>query len=170
MRFFIFLFTISIAHAASIAGKVVGITDGDTITVLVETDGKKESVRVRLWGIDAPEARQPFGQQAKESLSSLVFGKAVHVEIKDKDRYGRTVGNVSFRMSVSECIILSFSANEVMVGRGLAWWYETFAPNAEKLSNAQMEAKAAKRGLWAEPNPVPPWDWRRSEAKAKAVK
>lgn len=155
LRALLLLLVAAAAHAASITGKVVGVTDGDTITVLVETADKKESVKVRLWGIDAPETKQAFGQRAKQELSSLVFGKVVSVEVKDKDRYGRTVGEVfADRIAV----------NAEMVRRGFAWWYETYAKKATALSQAQAEAKAAKRGLWSEPNPVAPWEFRKAEA------
>lgn len=158
MRLVLFLLLAAIAHAASITGKVVGVHDGDTITVLVETAGKKESVRVRLWGIDAPESKQAFGQAAKERLSQLTFGKTVAVDVKDKDRYGRTVGEV-----VADGVPVNYE----MVRLGLAWWYEQFAPKAQALAQAQRKAREAKQGLWADAGAVPPWEFRRNEASKK---
>src|SRR5688572_11753296 len=121
MRILFFLLSISVAHAANITGKVVGVSDGDTITVLTAA---KESVKVRLFGIDAPESKQAFGSRAKQELSALAFGKAVRVEVEDKDRYGRTVGRV-FAGDVA--------VNVEMVRRGLAWWYRSYATKAARL-------------------------------------
>ena len=104
----LFVLAISLAQAGPITGKVVGVSDGDTITVLTPA---KESVKVRLYGIDAPESKQAFGARAKQELSGLVFGKAVRVEVVDKDRYGRTVGRV---------FVGDVDVNLEMVRRGFA--------------------------------------------------
>lgn len=141
------------------AGRVVGVSDGDTIKVL--RDGKE--VRVRLWGIDAPESKQPFGTAAKKRLSDLVFGKAVTVEALDVDRYGRTVGRVLAAWNTPTGVYVRACANEVMVLDGYAWWHERYAPDDQTLRAAQQDARAAKRGLWSEAAAVAPWDWRRTK-------
>lgn len=145
--------------AELVPGRVVGVHDGDTLTLLT---AEKKSIRVRLYGIDAPETKQPFGSRAKEALSGLVFGKDVRIEVVDKDRYGRTVGRVSLGNT---------NVNEEMVRRGFVWWYRDFAKRDKTLKSAESEAMAAKRGLWSEPNPIAPWQWRRNEAaERKAAK
>lgn len=145
--------------AELVPGRVVGVHDGDTLTLLT---AEKKSIRVRLYGIDAPETKQPFGSRAKEELSGLVFGKDVRIEVVDKDRYGRTVGRVSLGNT---------NVNEEMVRRGFVWWYRDFAKRDKTLKSAESEAMAAKRGLWSEPNPIAPWQWRRNEAaERKAAK
>lgn len=136
-------------------GKVVGITDGDTLTILVD----RETVKVRLDGIDAPERRQPFGDKAREKLGELTFGKAVTVHSKGKDRYGRTLGTV---LAGGE------SVNLKMVEAGLAWHYKQYSKDAT-LSRAEYDARKAGRGLWGEKNPVPPWEFRKTPTKKKAA-
>lgn len=156
--FLLFLLSVAIAHAATITGRVVRIADGDTLTVLTAA---KEEVKVRLHGVDAPESKQAFGNRAKEELSSLVFGKTVRVDIEEKDRYGRTVGRV---------FVGDVAVNVEMVRRGFAWWYRSYAKRAVDLATAEAEARNAKRGLWSEANPVPPWEFRRSEADPRKTK
>jgi endonuclease YncB( thermonuclease family) len=135
---------------ADYSARVVGIADGDTITVLT---AEKKQVKIRLNGIDAPETGQPFGTRAKQLASELAFGKTVTIQERDKDRYGRTVADV--------ILPDGRSMNHEMVGQGLAWWYRQYAPNDRELSRLESEAKTAQRGLWSQPNPVPPWDWRK---------
>lgn len=158
MRFLFFVLAVTCVHAASIGGKVVGIADGDTITVLTAA---KETVKVRLHGIDAPESGQPFGARAKQELSSLVYGKTVAVEIVDKDRYGRTVG----RVKVGALLV-----NVEMVRRGFAWWFRDYAKNDADLEAAEASARGARRGLWADKAPVAPWEWRRDQKQAAAAR
>ena len=143
--------------ADTLIGKVVGITDGDTITVLDE-DQQKER-KIRLMGIDTPEKAQPFGQNAKQSLSDLVFGRSVNVEWQKLDRYERIVGKV---------LINGQDANLEQVRRGLAWHYKKYEREQEPLdratySQAEIEARMSNRGLWSDPTPIPPWDWRKSK-------
>ncbi len=137
------------AVVGQFSGKVVGVADGDTITVL--HSGKGE--RIRLHGIDCPEKRQAFGNRAKQFASALVFGKTVTVSVLDVDHYGRTVGEVI----LPDGRVL----NHELVKGGLAWWYRRYAPDDGTLAQLEADAKAAKRGLWADPDPVPPWEWRR---------
>ena len=148
------ILTVALA-AADLNGKVVSVTDGDTITVLVD----REQVKVRLDGIDAPERRQAFGNAAREKLAALVFDQNVKVITKGKDRYGRTIGTV---------IAGERSVNLQMVEAGLAWHYLEYSKDPE-LARAEREARAAKRGLWADPAPVAPWEFRKRPAKKKAA-
>ena len=131
-------------------GRVVGITDGDTLTLLV---GRRQ-VRVRLAQIDAPESDQPYGKKAKAALSALAFGKQAHVEVVDIDRYGRTVGEV---------FVDGINVNREMVREGHAWAYTKYS-NTTEIIEFEASARAAKQGLWALPENQrePPWLWRHS--------
>lgn len=133
--------------AADFTGLVVGIADGDTITVLHE--GRQE--RVRLNGIDAPEKRQAFGQKAKRFTADLAFGQTVTVREFGRDKYGRVIGDVV----LPDGRVL----NEELVRAGLAWWYCRYSHDA-RLAELEREAREARRGLWVEPNPMAPWDFR----------
>jgi endonuclease YncB( thermonuclease family) len=128
--------------------KVVGISDGDTITVLIE----RTPVRVRLSGIDCPEIGQDFGTRAKAATSELAFGKAVTIHWRGHDRFGRIVADV--------ILPDGRNVNHELVRRGLAWWYRNYAPHDPILPKLEAEARAAKLGLWSQPNPVPPWESR----------
>ena len=133
--------------AADFTGRVVGISDGDTISVMHGTRAEK----VRLNGIDCPEKRQAFGQRAKQFTSKLAFKKDVTVKTFGRDKYGRTLGDVILpdgRM-----------LNQELVRAGLAWWYEKYSKDP-RLRDLQGEARLAKRGLWVYPDPIPPWEWR----------
>lgn len=158
----IFILSVTCSYAASITGKVVGVSDGDTLTLLTP---RKEPVKVRLHGVDAPESKQAFGARAKEELSSLVFGKEVTVEVVEKDRYGRSVGRVA---------VGGIAVNVELVRRGYGWWYRDYAKKSVELAKAEAEARNEKRGLWVDKAPVPPWEFRRTEAadraKAKAAR
>lgn len=141
------------AHAETITGKVVGVTDGDTITLL---DDAKRQHKIRLSGIDAPEKSQAFGQRSKESLSGLVFAKTVDVETDKVDRYGRRVGKIW---------INGVDANLEQIKRGMAWHYKQYAREQSKedqreYAEAEDEAREAKRGLWKDVEPVAPWTYR----------
>lgn len=140
------------AWAAEIAGRVVGIADGDTLTVLNEA---RQQVKVRLAEIDTPEARQPYGTRARQALSDLAFGKMVRVAVQDTDRYGRTVGRVYAG---------SVDVNAEMVRQGAAWVYRQYSRDPSLL-RLEEEARAARRGLWALPEAerTPPWEWRAAE-------
>lgn len=134
-----------------LVGKVVGVADGDTITVLMnETEYK-----VRLHGIDAPERFQPYSDESKRLLSDLVFGKMVTVKWNKKDRNQRVLGDVH----VGERLV---HVNLAMVESGFAWHYKQFSKD-EKLAKAQSEAQRERRGLWAGADPVPPWEYRKKK-------
>jgi micrococcal nuclease len=137
--------------AEPFTGTVVGISDGDTLSVLRE--GK--AVKVRLHGVDTPERAQAFGTQARQFTSAFAFQQTVTVEVRQTDRYGRLVGDVL----LPDGRIL----NQALVQAGMAWWYRPYAPNDLLLAQLEAEARAAKRGLWAEAHPIPPWQWRKGE-------
>jgi micrococcal nuclease len=140
------------AQELSFSGKVVGVADGDTIVVLKVAGDTKTPIKVRLHGIDCPEKAQAFGQKAKQFTSQMVYGKKVRVEVKDTDRYGRTVGEV---------FIGTDSLNRKLVQNGLAWWYRRYAPHDGELGALEKDARSNRRGLWADAAPIPPWDFRR---------
>lgn len=141
------------AWAENIAGRVVGVADGDTITVL---DSTNQQHKIRLAGIDAPEKNQPWGQASKQSMSDQVFDRQVIVETGKRDRYGREVGKV---------LVDGRDANLEQIKRGLAWHYKKYEreqPAADRpvYATAEIEARSARRGLWADSSPMPPWEWR----------
>ncbi len=131
---------------ADFSGKVVGIMDGDSIMVM--HNGKVE--QVRLQGIDCPKKKQPFGTQAIQFTAKMVFGKEVTVMELGRDRYGRTLGKVL----LSDGRIL----NHELLTAGYAWWFRRYSKDVS-LGDLEDEARLAKRGLWADPDPVPPWEW-----------
>jgi micrococcal nuclease len=134
--------------------KIVGVHDGDTVTGLTVAN---EQVKVRLDAIDAPELKQPFGQVAKKALGDKVYGKTVTVTAKKKDRYGRTVGHVLHGKR---------DINLEMLEEGMAWHYREYSKN-KRLQQAEDEARATQKGLWKDRNPVPPWEWRKTERERK---
>jgi endonuclease YncB( thermonuclease family) len=140
----------AVLAADDFSGKVVGISDGDTITVLRD----RTPVKIRLRGIDCPETGQDYGSRAKSVTSELAFGKVVTVHPRRKDRYGRTVADVI----LPDGRVL----NHELVRRGVAWWYRKYAPRDTTVARLEADAKAARIGLWSQPDPTPPWDWRRS--------
>jgi endonuclease YncB( thermonuclease family) len=133
--------------ARELAGRVVSIQDGDTLTVLVS----RRQIKVRLADIDAPERKQPFGTRSRQSLADLCAGKDARIAEQGKDRSGRTLGRVN---------CAGVDANAEQVRRGLAWVYERYAPKGSPLYAVQTEARTARRGLWQVAKPVPPWQWR----------
>lgn len=152
--FMTFLFLAwSVAAFADFSGKVVAVQDGDTLEVMKEG----VAVRIRLWGIDCPEMGQAFGKRAKQFASGLAFGKTVKVIEVDRDRYGRTVGEIILEDGRS--------LNRELVRAGLAWWYRQYAKKHVELEALEREAREAKTGLWADADPVPPWNWRRGKIR-----
>ena len=134
----------------SISGRVVAISDGDTLTLLDDTN---QQHKIRLAGIDAPEKVQAFGQAGKQRLSELCYNKHATVVVVNTDRYGRTVGDVTCD---------DVHANEEMVRSGNAWVYRHYDKGFEYFYSIEEAAKEEKLGLWADENPTPPWEWRHS--------
>jgi endonuclease YncB( thermonuclease family) len=137
----------------SVSGTVVKIADGDTITIL---DSQNVQHKIRLQGIDAPERRQDFGTVSREHLGSLVFGKLVRIEYEKTDGHGRLVGKVWVDGN-DECL--------EQLKAGLAWHYKEYekeqSPADRQLyATAEQEARSQKRGLWKDPSPTPPWEYR----------
>ena len=127
------------------SAKVVKISDGDTITVL----SGKEQTKVRLYGIDAPEKKQDYGQRSKQFLASLIAGQVVEVELKGKDRYRRMLGIIYYKGQ---------DINAQMVLNGYAWAYVKYS---RIYVDQESLARENKRGLWQSSNPTPPWEWRK---------
>lgn len=134
--------------------RVTSVHDGDSLSV-VNAEGAK--LHIRLYGIDAPEAKQPFGPQAKKALSKLAARKTVVITPMDTDRYGRTVALAHTPDGKL--------ANLVLVRTGYAWVYDQYCARPDlcaELRSAQAAARADRVGLWADPAPTPPWDWRKA--------
>ena len=150
---------------ADITGRVVAVTDGDTIKVLDDTNTEH---KVRLTGIDAPERGQPFGTASTKHLASMVAGKQVFVDSAKKDRYGRDLGKVWVQPGDCPTCGKTLDANYAQLLAGMAWWYRYYAKEQSpedrgRYESAEDEAKARKRGLWADPNPINPYDWRKGQ-------
>ncbi len=142
--------------AKELNGVVVGIADGDTVTLLLAGNQQE---RIRLAGIDAPEKRQPFGNVSKLSLSEMVYEHQGTVEWDKRDRYGRIVGKLIVD-GVDVCL--------AQLQRGLAWHYKRY--EAEQAvtdrwvyAKAESDARARGLGLWTDGTPVPPWEWRKKK-------
>ena len=149
------LFFVTSLQAGILTGRVVGVSDGDTIIIL---DNTNTQFKIRLSGIDAPEKKQPFGQVSKKSLSDLVFDKQVSVDWNKQDRYGRTVGKV---------LVNGVDANLEQVKRGYAWFYKKYQneqPLQDRLDylHAQEVAEKNRVGFWIDPEAVAPWEFRRN--------
>lgn len=135
---------------------VTGISDGDTAKV--ELDGK--SVRLRLARIDAPEHEQAWGNRSEQSLRELVYKKLVRIEWREVDRNGRPIVTMT---------VGGMDVSTEQVRRGMAWVYRTYSMDPELL-RLEANAREAKLGLWADPAPVPPWEWRRLKRDGELVK
>lgn len=137
-----------VAHAAEpFAGRVVGIADGDTLTVLADGTPHK----IRLAEIDSPEKRQAFGERAKLSLSSLCFNVQVIVSPGKTDRYGRTIARVS---------CAGTDASLYQVQHGLAWAYTAYLTDPA-IATAEQAARESGTGLWGDAEPIQPWLYRK---------
>jgi endonuclease YncB( thermonuclease family) len=146
-------FVTPLAVAETFVGRVVGIADGDTLTIL---DATNQQHKVRLSGIDAPEKAQPFGNVSKQNLARLAFGRGAVADCPKRDRYGRQV-----------CLVRvdGVDVGLAQVEAGLAWWYRKYAKEQSAQDRAtyaavEQDAQEAKRGLWRDKDPVPPWEWR----------
>jgi len=148
------LFLSNFAYAKTIEGLVVGVADGDTITVL---DQQKNTHKIRLQGIDAPEKTQAFGEKSKQSLHDLVHSKQVRIEYDKEDKYGRIVGKVTVD-DVDVCL------QQLVLG--MAWHYKKYqneqsASDRAVYSETELKAKSLKLGLWTDDSPMPPWEFRK---------
>lgn len=160
LAIFSLLAVVSLAQAETLVGEVVGLADGDTVTVL---DAQRVQHKIRLAGIDAPEKGMPWGQKSKEALSDRVYRRTVTVEWQKQDRYGRLVGKI---------MVDGRDANLAQVADGMAWHYKDYQ-NEQTLEDrlryaqAELDARNGRRGLWAEPEPVAPWTWRKMKREAR---
>lgn len=145
--FFLIIFSVCVLAQT---GKVVGVTDGDTMEMLIE--GK--SYKIRLAHIDAPEKKQAYGAKAKQHLSDLCYGKTATMTVTVIDRYKRNVAVVTLKDGTN--------VNKEMVKDGFAWWYYDYSKDIT-YQKLEKEARNAKRGLWADKNPVAPWKWRKPD-------
>ena len=134
---------------ADFTGPVISVLDGDTLEVLHHTRPE----RVRLSGIDCPEKGQAFGKRAKQATSELAFGKEVTLETHGHDKYKRTLGDV--------ILPDGRNLNQELVKQGWCWWYRKYAPWNTELEGLEKAAREGRKGLWADPYPVPPWEWRK---------
>lgn len=146
------------SQAELISGRVIHVADGDTVTVL---DAGKVQHKIRLAGIDAPEKSQAYGERSRESLAALVANRTVIVETDKQDRYGRRVGKV---------LLHGKDVNVEQIRSGLAWFYRHYERELsdadwQNYDRAEGEARGYRRGLWADPRPVPPWEFRASSSR-----
>ena len=147
------LFLLALPAHADISGRVVGVSDGDTLTVL---DVDQVQHKVRLAGIDAPEKKQAFGQKSKEALSDCAYGQQVEVQGSKLDRHGRLIGKV---------LVQEQDCNLRQIRLGMAWHYKLYMKEQALedrvlYTNEENLARNNKLGLWSDPNPVAPWDFR----------
>ena len=147
--FFCLLALPTLAADTMIVGKVVGVHDSDSLTLRTIN----ETLKVRLFGIDTPELGQPFGNNAKQALSSMVFGKSVTISSSGKDRYDRTLGVV---------FLGNGNVNAQMIRMGMAWHYKQYSDSVP-MQGFEDYARANRIGLWSDPNPIAPWDWRKGK-------
>jgi endonuclease YncB( thermonuclease family) len=144
------------AFAATLTGRVVGVSDGDTVTVLT---AENRQFKIRLSGIDAPEKKQPFGAHAKQTLARQLFGQPVVVEWSKTDRYGRIVGKIE---------VDGVDANLEQIREGSAWVYtqylrELSAADRKLYREVEQQARSQRAGLWHDAHPEPPWEWRKEK-------
>ena len=136
-------------QATELSGNVVSVLDGDTIEVL----HNNKAERIRLSGIDCPEKGQAYGNNAKHAASALAFGKEVTLQTHGYDKYKRTLGDVILPDGMN--------LNQELVKQGWCWWYRKYAPGNTVLEGLETEARETRKGLWVDPQPVPPWEWRK---------
>lgn len=147
MKYLLLLLFLPFTLSAQLTGKVVAIADGDTFTLLVDN----REVKIRLHGIDCPEKKQDFGNAAKQYLSDLIFGHQVTAQEMGKDRYGRTIALVT---------VDGTPVNEAMISAGLAWHFKQYDRNPT-WATLEETARREKKGLWVQPDPLPPWEFRK---------
>lgn len=149
--FFTLLLTLWFASGAlaDFSGLVVSVLDGDTLEVL----NGHHAERIRLSGIDCPEKGQAYGNNAKQAASALVFGRDVTLQTHGQDKYNRTLADVLLPDGTN--------LNQELVKQGWCWWYRKYAPGDTVLEELERVAREGKKGLWADPHPVPPWVYRK---------
>ncbi len=146
---------VSLLRAETLVGRCVHVTDGDTLTL---TLADKRTEKIRLYGIDAPEQRQDYAEEARQKLTELTSGREIRAVVMNRDRYGRAVARV-YADKTDVCL--------AMVSGGCAWHYVIYAPLDIELAEAEALASAQKWGLWHHPHPIPPWEFRKGVRPAK---
>jgi endonuclease YncB( thermonuclease family) len=149
--------TVSIPAGEAVVGRCVGVHDGDSMTILIDTPDGKRQAKIRLDGIDAPELGQSFSRVSREGLAKMVFEHECAVESRGPDRYGRTVGRVS---------VGGADVNAAMLDSGLAWHFKKYDSRPEMAAREEA-AKQAGIGLWQDGNPIAPWEWRKMSAEER---
>jgi len=150
---------------------IVGVSDGDTVTARCgDGPGQYEQIKVRLNGIDAPERKQPYGEKSRQFLSDLVYMKQVKLNCPKMDRYKRYVCSVWVAPASNPNGNKTLDAGLAMVTQGMAWWYRQYSREQTPQERgqykfAEIEARAKKAGLWSDPDPIPPWAWRKKKRK-----
>jgi len=137
------------AHPITITGKVINVVDGDTFDILVDS----KPIRIRLKDIDTPERKQPYGTVATRRLKELINGRELSLEYTSTDRYGRPLVTL---------IVDGRNLNEMLVSEGLAWHAVKYS-RSKRLIILEHDAREFRRGLWVDPEPIPPWEWRRAK-------
>jgi endonuclease YncB( thermonuclease family) len=155
LAFFLIAASLCFAGEAWIKGIAQDVYDGDTFKL--KENG--QIIKVRVYGIDAPESNQQYGEESGKALRELIDGKEIRLRIENKDIYGRTVGEPWLGDSINVSLW--------MVKNGHAWHYKSYSKKRTDLAEAEVNAKEKKLGLWADDNPVPPWDFRSAEKKGK---
>ena len=149
---------IVIPEGQAVTAKCVGVHDGDSMTLLIDTpDGKRQS-KIRLDAIDAPEVGQPFSNRSKQALSGMVFDKDCTVESLGPDKYGRVIGRVT---------VGGKDVNAAMLEGGMAWHFARY-DDRKSMADRHEAARKACVGLWADPKPIPPWEWRKMSKEERA--
>mgnify|MGYP003484647385 FL=1 len=145
--FYILLFY-TYANSLELIGKVIKVSDGDTVTILTED---KVSHKIRLNDIDAPEKKQPFGNKSRDNLASYIAGEIITVKYKSKDKYGRILGTIYFE---------NLDINLQQIKNGYAWVYKQYSKN-QTYYQEEQKAKDLKKGLWIAKEPLAPWEYRK---------
>lgn len=160
--FLIFAFLAMISArlpAETLIGRIIGVSDGDTLTLL---DARQVPHKIRLSGIDAPEKKQDFGEKSKTQLSSMQYNRPAQADCRKTDRYQRKI-----------CVVFVDGRDVGLeqINAGMAWWYQQYAKEQTQRArmdyeHAEFQAKLHRNGLWRGKNPVPPWEWRRSDRQS----
>jgi endonuclease YncB( thermonuclease family) len=161
---FAFLLASHATAAETLSGRVVRTSDGDTLIVLLD----RRQVKVRINGIDAPEKRQAFGEKFKQSLARMAFQKDARLECHKKDQYGRNVCKVWVQPSDCSSCGQTLDVGHAQVIAGMAWWFRRYIKEQTledrgRYESSEKEARLRRLGLWNDPHPIPPWEWRRQE-------
>lgn len=147
----IFLLLSLCLYVGELSGHVISVLDGDTIEILHD----QHLERIRHNAIDCPEKRQAFGKNAKQAASALEIGKEVTIQTHGNDKYKRTIADVMLPDGVK--------VNQELVKQGWCWWCRKYAPGDMVLGGLEIEARESRKGLWVDPHPVPPWEWRKKK-------